>query len=62
MQNRENISGTAGITYGIDLFGACFGILLISAFILPILGIIQTCIITAIVNLMSLIIVFKAKK
>lgn len=55
-------SGTgraAGVTYGIDLFGSCIGVLLISAFVLPVLGITQTCLVTTVVNLCALIIMLK---
>lgn len=59
--DRKEIGLSAGITYGIDLFGACIGVLLISAFILPILGITQTCFLTFIVNLGALIIMVKTR-
>lgn len=61
LEDRKEIGYTAGITYGIDLFGSCLGVLLISAFILPVLGIAKTCLVTAIVNLGSLILIVKAR-
>ena len=36
-------SRVAGLIYGADLTGACFGALLTSVFLIPILGIPQTC-------------------
>lgn len=57
--DKKEIGHAAGLTYGIDLFGSCIGVLLISAFILPILGITQACLVTAIVNICSLIIILK---
>jgi spermidine synthase len=62
LNNRKDIGSTVGVTYGIDLFGSCIGVFLISAFILPILGIMNTCFVTVIVNLMSLIVLIKAKQ
>jgi len=57
---QERIIGKAvGVTYGIDLFGACIGALLISAFVLPILGITQTCLVTALINFTALIVILK---
>jgi len=61
LNNKEDIGSAAGITYGIDLFGACVGVFFISAFILPVMGITNTCFVTVIINLISLIILIKVK-
>jgi len=58
-EERQDMLKTAGITYGIDLCGSFLGVLLISAFILPILGITQTCVMTAIVNMTALLVMLK---
>ncbi len=50
---REKLSKTAGLIYGLDLFGACLGAFLVSIFILPILGIPGTCLIVALLNIGS---------
>lgn len=40
----------AGASYGLDLFGACIGAFLASAFLIPILGVFQTCLLAALIN------------
>ncbi len=50
----NEIGRTGGLTYGIDLIGACMGAIIVSAFLIPILGIFQTCIAVAILNLSTL--------
>ncbi|MFH0771929.1 MAG: fused MFS/spermidine synthase [Candidatus Omnitrophota bacterium] len=41
---------TAGLLYGVDLFGACLGALLTSAILIPILGMNTTCYLTGLMN------------
>ncbi|MFH1394815.1 MAG: hypothetical protein ABIH09_01500 [Candidatus Omnitrophota bacterium] len=50
LENSEDIGKVAGLSYGLDLMGACFGSLLAAAFLIPILGVFQTCLLTAIIN------------
>lgn len=50
---KEKLSKTAGLTYGLDLFGACLGAFLASVFLLPILGIPGTCLVVALLNIGS---------
>ena len=59
LRQERLIGKSAGVTYGIDLFGACVGSLIISAFILPILGITQICLIAALINFTALIVILK---
>jgi predicted membrane-bound spermidine synthase len=47
------ISRTGGLIYGVDLLGSCLGALLVSAFWVPILGIVQTCFAIALFNLVA---------
>jgi len=47
------ISSTGGLIYGVDLLGSCLGALLVSAFWVPILGIVQTCFAIALFNLVA---------
>jgi len=51
LSRGKTINKTAGILYGADLLGSCLGAFLISAFIIPFLGIISIGIILAIINL-----------
>ncbi|MCJ7621803.1 MAG: hypothetical protein MUP64_16490 [Anaerolineae bacterium] len=48
-------SRVAGLIYGADLTGACFGALLSSVFLIPILGIPQTCYAVAMLALTGLV-------
>ncbi|MBD3427280.1 MAG: hypothetical protein GF409_08710 [Candidatus Omnitrophica bacterium] len=50
MQDRSEIGRTAGLSYGLDLLGACVGALLAAAFLVPVLGIFGTCFLTALIN------------
>jgi spermidine synthase len=56
---RERVTkGTsAGITYGLDLGGACLGAFLVSIFLIPIIGIHNTCFQVSILNFVSLILI-----
>jgi len=47
---REEVGRVAGLSYGLDLLGACFGSFLAAAFLVPILGIFQTCLMVALIN------------
>jgi spermidine synthase len=51
----SSYGGWAGVIYGADLFGSCFGAFLISIFILPIFGIYQSLIFLGILNFLILI-------
>ncbi|MBL7131903.1 MAG: hypothetical protein ISS45_10985, partial [Candidatus Omnitrophica bacterium] len=50
---------SAGLTYGLDLFGSCLGALLTSIFLIPIIGIPLTCLLVAGLNLIGLILLLK---
>lgn len=47
---KEAVGRTAGVTYGLDLFGSCLGALFTAAFLLPVLGIPVTCLAISAVN------------
>jgi len=57
---KGKISETAGRLYNADLVGACIGALLVSALLIPILGIFKVCFLVGLLNLVSGFIV-KAK-
>jgi len=50
-------TATAGILYASDLLGAFLGALLVSAMLLPALGVLETCLLVAILKLGSLLLV-----
>ncbi len=54
LKSSSNLSGTAGLLYGADLFGGWIGGLLVGVVLLPVLGLVQTCIIVLILKLTSL--------
>jgi spermidine synthase len=54
---REGTGAAAGMTYGLDLVGSCVGALLVSVFLIPIIGILNTCIQVSVLNFASLILV-----
>ena len=55
LKDANIIGRTAGLTYGMDLLGSCLGAFLVSAFLVPILGITQTCIAVAVLNSVVLV-------
>jgi len=59
LQSRKGLVRAAGLTYGLDLFGSCLGALLVSILLLPILGILAVCLLVAVLNLVSLVILLR---
>ena len=57
LRGRKRMGLVAGLTYGFDLLGACLGAIVISALILPILGVAATCYAVSFLNLTSLIVI-----
>ncbi|MDH5662541.1 MAG: fused MFS/spermidine synthase, partial [Elusimicrobiota bacterium] len=55
LQSKGGLVRAAGLTYGLDLFGSCLGALLVSVFLLPILGIPLVCLMVAFLNVISLV-------
>lgn len=62
LKNTRAIGRTAGKTYGMDLLGSCIGAFLVSAFLVPILGITQTCLAVALLNAAVLIVLIACKQ
>jgi spermidine synthase len=55
LTGRESQRGTTGVLYASDLVGAFLGAVLVSVLLLPVLGIVQTCILVAVLKLGSLV-------
>ncbi len=55
LENRDELGRVAGLSYGLDLLGACVGSFLAAAFLVPILGIFQTCFLVALINVTVLV-------
>ena len=53
-QQRSETESAAGVLYGADLFGAMGAALLVSAVFLPALGIVQSCLLLALLKAGSL--------
>ncbi len=52
VRNDEKGAGaSAGLTYGLDLLGSCAGAILTAVFMIPVLGLAQTCLIIGLFNL-----------
>lgn len=60
LRDPRNLGKTTGFLYGIDLFGSCVGGLLIGLFFIPVLGILQTCVLLSIINALVLILLCHA--
>ncbi|MDY7076743.1 MAG: hypothetical protein SXV54_07430 [Chloroflexota bacterium] len=54
-RSNDDAGRTAGLLYGADLVGGCVGALLTAVFLVPVLGISQTCIAIALVGLVGLL-------
>jgi spermidine synthase len=59
LQSRDGLVKAAGLTYGVDLLGSSLGALLVSVFLLPILGIPVICLLVALLNLVSLVLLLR---
>jgi spermidine synthase len=54
-QTSLKVGKVAGLTYGMDLLGSCLGAFLAAVFLIPILGIVTTCMAAALLNLSVLL-------
>jgi len=57
LKGREDLKGTAGVLYACDLVGAFLGSIVVSVVLIPVLGILETCLLAAILKLGSLLLV-----
>jgi len=57
LRRDPELSGTAGALYAADLLGGCAAALLVSVTLLPALGIVQTCLLVAVLKAGSLLLV-----
>jgi len=57
LKGREALGGTAGVLYACDLVGAFLGSIVLSVVLIPVLGILETCLLAAILKLGSLLLV-----
>ena len=57
----KKLGETAATIYSADLIGACLGALLVSALLIPLIGIIGVCIVVGALNLISGLVVWLKK-
>jgi len=57
--HKKEVEHTAGTLYASDLAGACIGALLTAALLIPVLGIVNVCILAGFLNLISGVLVWK---
>lgn len=58
----QGITPTAAKLYSADLLGACLGAILVSAFLIPIIGVVGVCVLVAAINIISSLIVMLTGK
>jgi len=57
LKGREDLRGTAGVLYACDLVGAFLGSIVVSVVLIPVLGILETCLLAATLKSGSLLLV-----
>jgi spermidine synthase len=57
LKGRESQAGTTGVLYASDLVGAFLAAVLVSVILVPVLGIVETCVLVAVLKLGSLLLV-----
>ncbi|MBU1853750.1 MAG: fused MFS/spermidine synthase [Candidatus Omnitrophica bacterium] len=62
LKDSQDVGRTTGLLYGIDIFGACIGGLLVGVILIPVIGIIETCIFLSILNTLILILLTSTRK
>lgn len=59
LKYNPKVGRVAGLTYGIDLIGSCIGAFLVSAFLVPIIGIQNTCLMIIFLSLIVLVLLLQ---
>ncbi len=59
LKYNPKIGRVAGLTYGVDLIGSCIGAFLVSAFLVPIIGIQNTCLMIVILSVIVLLLLLQ---
>jgi len=61
LEESKDVGKTTGFLYGLDLFGASIGGILVGLLLVPIIGIVGTCMLLCIINTLVLILLSTAK-
>jgi len=62
MALNKNAEKTAGVVYGVELFGACLGAVLTSAMVAPVFGIVAACILAGIANFTAFVVLLLSRR
>ena len=60
LKYNSKVGRVAGLTYGVDLIGSCIGAFLVSAFLVPIIGIQNTCLMIIILSIIVLVLLLQS--
>ena len=60
LKHKTRVGRVAGLTYGMDLIGACAGAFLVSAFLVPIIGIPNTCLAVVLLSTIVLVLLLQS--
>ena len=61
LKDSKDVAKTTGLLYGVDLLGSCIGGIAIGAILIPILGIIQTCVLLSVINIFIFILISNSR-
>jgi spermidine synthase len=61
LKDSKDVGKTTGLLYGIDLIGSCVGGLAIGIIFIPLLGIIQTCVLLSVINIFIFILLSNSR-
>ena len=61
LKDSKDVGKTTGLLYGIDLIGSCIGGLAIGIIFIPLLGIIQTCVLLSVINIFIFILISNSR-
>lgn len=61
LKDSKDVAKTTGLLYGVDLLGSCIGGIAIGAILIPVLGIIQTCVLLSVINIFIFILISNSR-
>ena len=61
LKDSKDVAKTTGLLYGVDLLGSCIGGIAIGAILIPILGIIQACVLLSVINIFIFILISNSR-